>query len=219
MVQFLLFLSLLITGCGRPAPTPHAPPPRAEAPDLDYPVGTFSLTERSGKTVTDADLKGKVWVASFVFTRCTAGCPQVAATVARLQTEFAAEPDVRLVTFTVDPARDDKAELQKYATHFHADPARWLFLTGDEKAVHTLLEQQFKQGVGERPGPGVKAGTEFAQHSTKLAVVDRKGVVRGIYDGIRGDSPPDADAGYADERYADAYRRLTAKVKALLREP
>src|SRR5207237_235111 len=114
------------------------------------PVGSFALTERSGKTVTDQDLKGKVWIASFVFTRCTGPCPQVTATIARLQSELAGEPDVRFVTFTVDPGRDDLATLRQYAAHFKADPERWLFLTGDEAAIHKLLQERFKQATGRK---------------------------------------------------------------------
>jgi len=72
----------------------------AEYARLDYPVGSFSLTERSGKTITDKDLRDKVWVASFVFTRCTGPCPAVTGTVSQLQSELAGEADVRFVTFT-----------------------------------------------------------------------------------------------------------------------
>src|SRR5579871_2125300 len=114
----------------------------AEADDLG-PVGDFSLTDRGGQTVTQADLLGKVWVASFVFTRCNGPCPQVTATMAQLQEAFANQPDVRLVTFTVDPAHDDPRELADYARRYGADPQRWLFLTGPEKKIYDLINKQF----------------------------------------------------------------------------
>src|SRR5436305_12953744 len=113
MSRVLLLLPVLtLAGCG-PSPGRHALPTGTGSPDLDFPVGSFSLTERSGKTVTDADLKGKVWVASFVFTRCTGPCPQVTATIARLQRELPDRPDLRLVTFTVDPGRDAPMDLRR----------------------------------------------------------------------------------------------------------
>src|SRR5215470_9833230 len=93
---------------------------RRERPDELGKVPAFDLTERSGRTVSDQSLRGKVWVAAFVFTRCTGPCPQVTATMARLQKELnlARRDDLRLVTFTVDPERDQPKELQDYARHF-----------------------------------------------------------------------------------------------------
>jgi protein SCO1/2 len=145
-----------------------------------FPVGDFSLTERSGRTVTPTDLSGKVWIASFVFTRCTGPCPQVTGTVARLQPELAGEPDVRLVTFTVDPDHDDENELKAYADKYSADPERWLFLTGKREELYRLIEKGFKLSVApsEKPTPGAEVS-----HSTRLAVVDRHGRIRGYFDG------------------------------------
>lgn len=208
MRHLLLLVPVLAVGCGSATrPTAGDPGP----PDLDFPVGAFSLTERSGKTVTADDLKGKVWVASFVFTRCTGPCPAVTATVARLHAELpAAEyPDLRFVTFTVDPARDRPDDLKKYAEHFRADPDRWLFLTGDEKAIHGLMKDRFKLAVGRKEGPDVKPGDEF-DHSTRLAVVDKAGVIRGIYDGVRDEQYGDKD------RFEANLARLKAKAKELL---
>lgn len=193
------------------------PAPRSTAPDADadvdpkYPVGPFSLTERGGATVTDKDLHGSVWVASFVFTRCTGPCPAVASTVQRLQTEYKDEPRVKFVTFTVDPKRDDLQALRAYADARKADPGRWLFLTGDEETVHTILREQFMQAVGVNTGPDVKEGDEFA-HSTRLAVVDRTGVIRGFYAGL----PDDRDADPKGEFEANL-KRLKARVAELLR--
>ena len=134
----------------------NAPPQDSEPYDLG-PIGEFSLTERSGRTVTNADLAGKVWIASFVFTRCTGGCPQVSGTMVRLQEAFRNESDIRLVTFTVDPERDNPAELKEYAEHFGADPERWLFLTGSEKLIHQLIQKGFKVPVELQYGPGCEA--------------------------------------------------------------
>src|SRR5579871_1495253 len=136
MIRFSPLLVCLLAGCGASArPGTDSMP---SAPDLNYPVGHFALTERSGRTITEKDLQGSVWIASFVFTRCTGPCPQVTATVARLQNELKDEPNVRFVTFTVDPANDDMTKLREYAKHFNADDERWLFLTGEEAVIHKL---------------------------------------------------------------------------------
>lgn len=204
---FLLVLPLL--GC--PSPKPASPPTGAvRATDLDFPVPDFKLTERSGKPVTRDDLKGKVWVASFVFVRCSGPCPQVSATMARLQTELklAETPDLRLVTFTIDPDRDTPGELKDYAKTFSADPDRWLFLTGREEEIHKLLIEGFKAAVVRTKSTTV--GEEF-DHSTRLAVVDKAGVIRAYFDGLQGKRDTPAD-------FAENLTKLKARVAELLKE-
>jgi protein SCO1/2 len=139
-------------------------------------VADFTLTNQDGQGVSRADLAGKVWVAGFAFTRCTGPCPQVTATMARLQAELANQPDFRLVSFSVDPDHDTPEVLQKYAHGFRADPQRWSFLTGPRDDVYSLVEKSFKLGVQQAPGREVT-------HSTRLALVDRKGRIRGYFEG------------------------------------
>jgi protein SCO1 len=200
----------MLVGC---APTPSHKKTESH-PDLDYPVGSFSLTERSGRTVTEKDLLGKVWIASFVFTRCTGTCPQITATVTKLQhdEQLKSEPDLRFVTFTVDPARDDLNSLRDYAKSRNADSDRSLFLTGDEAAIHALLKERFKQAVGRKEGVDVKPGDEF-DHSTNLMLVDRKGIIRDKFEGMPSPTMPDAN-----ERFESNLRRLKEQAIALCRE-
>ena len=185
----------------------HSTPPAAiELPD-------FTLTERSGTPVSKADLRGKVWVASFVFVRCSGPCPTVSATMSRLQTDLdlANRPDLRLVTFTIDPDRDTPDELKKYAERYRAHPDRWLFLTGEEEAVHQLAKQGFKVGVDRSANPNPVEGQEF-DHSTRLAVVDKQGRVRGYFDGYRG--PNDVEG----TGYEESLAALKETVRGLLAE-
>jgi protein SCO1/2 len=178
------------------------------APPVRYgPIPEFSLTERGGRTIASADLQGKVWIASFVFTRCPGPCPSVTATMARLQGEFADQPDVRLVTFTVDPERDDPEQLAAYAARFGADPTRWLFLTGKSDEMHELIVKGFKLAAsGPGDGPGV-------HHSTRLAVVDRAGCLRGYFSGL-----PNYEMGETEEDFDRNLRQLKETVARLLRE-
>ena len=115
----------------------------------------FSLIERSGRHVTLADLRGKVWIANFIYTNCTDTCPLQSARMAKLQDDFSSERDLRLVSITVDPARDTPKVLAEYATRFRANPERWLFLTGEKEAIYALAQQGFYLSVEEpeRPGP------------------------------------------------------------------
>jgi cytochrome oxidase Cu insertion factor (SCO1/SenC/PrrC family) len=121
--------------------------------------------------------------------------------LARLQHELADQKDVVLVSFSVDPKRDSPEVLQQYAGRYGADADRWLFLTGDQDKVYSLIKDGFKLGLAQQTGPDVKSGSEVL-HSSRLAVVDRQGQIRGSYDAL--------DEGKRAE--------LKQKVAALLRE-
>jgi cytochrome oxidase Cu insertion factor (SCO1/SenC/PrrC family) len=207
--RFLPVLVLLVcAGCGPSAGRTKTEQPAS--PELDYPVGAFALTERDGRTVTEKDLAGKVWVASFVFTRCLGPCPAVTGTVKELQADLKDVSDVRFVTFTVDPSRDNPGELQKYAAKYGADPERWLFLTGPESTIHALMKDQFKLAVGRKED--AKEGDEY-DHSTRLTVVDKTGVIRATFAGMRDDTQPGGAEAFAEnlKRLKEAVRRLAAE--------
>jgi cytochrome oxidase Cu insertion factor (SCO1/SenC/PrrC family) len=194
-------------------PTPWKKTTPEPTPADAFEVMPFALKERSGKPVSNDDLKGKVWVASFIFTRCSGPCPSVTGTVARLQSELdlANTPDLRLVTFTVDPDRDTPDELKKYADRYRAHPDRWLFLTGQEDEIHRLAKDGFKLGVSRSQDPDPPAGQEF-DHSTRLVVIDKAGRVRSFFDGYQG--PNDIDGA----RFNEGFARLKETVAELLRE-
>ena len=145
-------------------------------------VPNFSLTERSGRPVTLADLHGKVWVADFVFTHCAGPCPLMSRHMASLQALLVPSHDVRLISFSVDPERDTPQVLTEYARKFGADPERWLFLTGDKKIIYELAQKGFTLVAGEIPPAERRPDEEAILHSTKFALVDGNGRIRGYYD-------------------------------------
>ena len=152
---------------------------------VGHAVPDFALTERSGKTVTKADLLGKVWIAGFVFTRCSGPCPTLSARMQRLQLHFKEEPDFKLVTFSLDPTVDTPAVLHDYASRFHADADRWWFLTTDkESAMHDLVKTGFFQTVIP-----ARDGKELI-HSEYLVLIDRQGRIRGAYLGTDFENQP-----------------------------
>jgi protein SCO1/2 len=141
-------------------------------------VPEFSLTEANGATVRRADLLGKVWVASFLFTRCGEACPMMMRHEVRLQTDLPLRDDLRLVSFSVDPVWDTPKVLTDYAHTFGADRGRWLFLTGDRKQIYHLTIDGFRLAT-----QGADPAKEMPiLHSTKLVLVDRHGAIRGYYD-------------------------------------
>lgn len=144
------------------------------------PVGSFAFTDKDDRPATDRDLAGKVWIAACFFTCCTESCPQLSGAMARLQSELANEPDVRLVSLTVDPTTDTPQKLSQYAESYQANNEKWLFLRGNEADVHRFVTQQLKLGVGRNETPDANAGTRMI-HSDKLTLIDRHGIIRGYF--------------------------------------
>jgi protein SCO1/2 len=149
------------------------------APDLEtfYPVPDFSLTDQTDKTVTLAELKGKVWVADFIFTNCGGTCPVMTEKMRKLQETL--PPDVRLVSFTVDPQRDTSKVLAAYAAEHGATRDRWSFLTGDKQQLYDICIKGFKLPLEDDEGTPLEPIT----HSTRFVLVDKQGEVRGYYSG------------------------------------
>ncbi len=156
---------------GGQAPLQTAPP--VAGTELSFAVPSFSLTDQNGQGVTEQSLRGKPWVAAFIFTQCAGPCPMMSAKMAELQKRV---PDaaLKLVSFTVDPARDTPAVLKQYAQTLNADESRWLFLTGTEDAM-----MQIARGMQIAAQPATADAPIL--HSTKFLLVDAAGIVRGAY--------------------------------------
>ncbi|MGB7413485.1 MAG: SCO family protein [Thermosynechococcaceae cyanobacterium] len=153
----------------------------------------FTLTDQNGQSLKQQDLRGQVWVASFIYTSCPDVCPLITRQVAALRDALAASQllgdSVRLVSFTVDPERDSPAVLQTYAQKFKAEnPKRWAFLTGDSDQMRALLVDGFHlivepnaQAVMGDHAPAQMAATGDIAHSNRAMIVDRCGQVRAIH--------------------------------------
>lgn len=143
-------------------------------------IPEFTLTEASGRPVTLGELRGKVWIASFIFTHCAGQCPILTHHLALVQRDLPVREDLKLVSISVDPDRDTPAALSGYAAENKADRSRWWFLTGDKAAVRRLAIEAFKLPVADNPG----RDDEPILHSSKFVLVDRAGAIRGYYDGL-----------------------------------
>ena len=146
-------------------------------------VPDFSLVERSGKPVALADLKGKIWIANFIYTNCPDTCPVQSAQMKELQAQFIGEKDLRLVSITVDPKRDTPKVLSEYANRFQANPGRWFFLTGEKEVIYRLAQEGFRLGAAEIPHDKRPVSGATHTHSPRFVLVDRKAQIRGYYPG------------------------------------
>lgn len=131
-------------------------------------VPPFSLIDRTGKTITLADLRGKIWIADFIFTRCPDLCPLMSARMAQVQSTLADQPDLKLVSISVDPEYDTPAILARYATQFQAHPDRWYFLTGNKKAIYRLVRDGFKLAIHDPDDPQASGPPHTPARSTVL---------------------------------------------------
>jgi protein SCO1/2 len=158
--------------------------PRSFAGKREAQVPDFVLTDQDGLPFTSQSLKGKVWVASFIFTRCTAACPAMAGKLLQVQEAVKAVPalaeKVCLLSFSVDPKRDTPEDLSSFSKASRADPNLWRFLTGEEGVVVQLSQEGFSLGANDGAAPAGDPAPELV-HSDRFVLVDTEGYIRGYY--------------------------------------
>lgn len=176
-------LAFALAGCSHPA---------AQL-EIFGDVPHFELTAQSGQAFDSSVLAGKIWVADFIYTTCPGPCPRMTSQMHQVQQAVSKLGDVRLVSFTVDPAEDTPKVLAAYAQVHGASPATWYFLTGPVPTLETLDRDAFKLGNID--------GT--LEHSTRFVLVDRQGRIRGYYDTSDASSIPKV---IADVKALDAQR-------------
>jgi len=172
-----LLAALLLSGPHEAAHDVAREPPLpkiAPAPD-------FKLISQDGKPIALADLRGKVVAVTFIFTLCSATCPVLTPMMAlvhdRLGNDFGS--NVAFVSVTVDPERDTPDVLKLYAQMHGADVPGWSFLTGEPAVVQDVIR---RYGVF-----AAKAADGDIEHSFLTSIIDRRGVLRVQYLGVRFD--------------------------------
>ena len=144
------------------------------APSLEVlgDIPQFELVAQNGQPFHSQVLAGKIWVADFIYTTCPGPCPRMTSQMREVQDAVLKIPNVRLVSFTVDPANDTPPVLAAYAKTHGASPSVWYFLTGPVATLQRLDRDAFKLGNIDAT----------MQHSTRFVLVDRQGRIRGYYD-------------------------------------
>jgi protein SCO1/2 len=140
----------------------------------------FALTDEQGRAFGSEDLRGKVWVASFFFSRCPTICPDLMAKIVKLQKRARGiAPAFRLVSFSVDPEHDRPDVLAAWARRFAASPRIWKFVTGPLDDIKHTVEGGLKMAMGSPQGE-----QDFASifHGTHFVLIDREMRIRGYYD-------------------------------------
>jgi protein SCO1 len=145
------------------------------------PAPDFKLTSQDGKLITLADLRGKVVAVTFIFTLCSATCPVLTPMMSLVQDRLGSDfgTNVVFVSMTVDPERDTPDVLKLYAQMHGADVRGWSFVTGEPAVVQDVIR---RYGVF-----AAKAADGDIEHSFLTSIIDRRGILRVQYLGVRFD--------------------------------
>ena len=163
----LLLLAIFCASCANPG---------SQLPIYDS-VPEFQATDSHGKLFTRKDMAGKVWVVDFIYTSCPAECPLMSSKMKHVAADLKGENDVRILSVSVDPAHDTPPVLQNFANRYGGGNEQWRFITATPETVHLLAFETFH--VGDVIGK--------LEHSTKFALVDKLGRIRGYYSSLNGD--------------------------------
>jgi protein SCO1/2 len=152
-------------------------------------IGKFSFKNQNNKTITQEDVRGKVYVVEYFFTTCKTICPRMNAQMQRVHEKFRKNDDVKILSFSVDPETDTVEQLKRYADAHNSKGNQWNFLTGKRDAIYALARTSFftlKPTEAENQGD---VGSDFI-HTNNFVLVDKLMRIRGYYDGT---NPKDVD--------------------------
>jgi protein SCO1/2 len=145
-------------------------------------IGNFSFKNQLNKTISLADVEGKVFVVEYFFTTCGTICPKMNVQMQRVQETFRGKDDVKILSFTVNPKVDTVEQMKKYADEHNADHSQWYFLTGIQEKLYELARKSFfvlKPAEAENLGD---EGSDFI-HTNNFVLIDKQLRIRGYYDG------------------------------------
>lgn len=160
-------------------------------------VPDFAFETNQGNILTNKELSNSVYVVDFFFTKCPSICKDMSSHLMRVQESFLDDNRVKILSFTVDPARDSVEVLNEYAKLYRAKKDKWYFLTGPKDSLYALAKTGFYLTALENQN----SAEEFT-HAPHFVLVDKQGRIRGYYNGT-------------DKKEVD---RLITEIKILLEE-
>lgn len=189
-IDHLLLVALLIISCsevknqfelpvyGQPKVVERSVDGQVTYDTISHTISDFTFVNQDSAVITNEHLDGNIYVADFFFTSCPTICPVMKTQLVRVYEKFREDPNVMLVSYTIDPEFDTVALLNDYASRLGASSEKWHFLTGDMDEIYELAESSYMVVADEddqAPGGFI--------HSGAFILVDKERQVRGVYDG------------------------------------
>jgi protein SCO1/2 len=137
------------------------------------------FTDQQGDTVTSDMMKGKLKLASFLFSRCTRFnyCDSIPYYMQQIQEHFKAEPWLQLLTYTIDPAHDTTTVLHDWANSWNADTNQWRFVRSGQQHVYQVILGEYFGKVKYADG-----NVKYMEPDAKVVIVDHEGLIKGYYE-------------------------------------
>lgn len=147
-------------------------------------IQDFSLTNQSGTGLGRSDLVGRPWAINLIFTRCPGPCTQLSGVMRSIQSGLPRGSESRLLSLTSDPEHDTPQVLARYAEKVGANAAGWLFATGPRATIRKLATKDLMLVLEDKPEVERSSPEDLFLHSTLIVLVDRKGWVRNVVEGL-----------------------------------
>ena len=141
-------------------------------------VGSFSLTNQEGKTITEKNFDGKIYVTDFFFVTCPTICPKMTKQMERVVDKFKSNNNILFLSHTVMPEHDSVPVLKEYATKHKINSDKWNLVTGDKKQIYDLARKTYFAAITEGDG-----GVDDFIHTENFVLIDKEKRIRGFYDG------------------------------------
>ncbi|HLF65407.1 MAG TPA: SCO family protein [Saprospiraceae bacterium] len=157
----------------------YGPKEKIGGEEKAFVIPPFELTSQDGGAFSSAVTAGKVTVTNFFFTSCPSICPRIMRNLQSVHELYRNDPDVMILSITVDPLRDTPERLLKYSENLNASTQQWRFLTGEKKGIYSLARHGYFLTASEGDG-----GEYDFIHSENIVLVDAIGQIRGYYNGL-----------------------------------
>ncbi|WBX72568.1 SCO family protein [Tenacibaculum pacificus] len=145
-------------------------------------IPDFSFINQNGKKVTNKTYKRKIYIANFFFVTCPGICPILEKNMSKIQDKYKNDSSVLLLSHTVMPTKDSVAVLKKYAIDNNIISDKWNLVTGDKKQLYNVA----RKGYFADDEFNKTKNTAAFIHSENFVLVDKKGRIRGVYNGTLG---------------------------------